>query len=208
MSIANYAELLDAARDWIARTDISDAVADDCLKLFETFASRFLRDSRMEQTERLVVDVGEQETELPSLFLEGIALRHTTTPYEQLVYEPAWALGSSDPRHGAGRPRSYTVIGQRIMVWPVTDATYELDLTYYGGLCGLKPAPTSRTRNWLLDRHPDVYLHGLCTELSSYVKALDDAQRFGALRDAGLAAIQDNAMRVRWGAGPLVMRAG
>ncbi len=208
MTIASYSDLLDATGDWLARNDIDAARSADFVTLFEAYASRLLRDANMEQTETIFAEEGTATVALPSAFKEGRALRHVGTPYEALAYETPSDLGTTLPTAPAGRPARYSIVGSAIVLWPTPDTSYDLSLTYFGGLTALAASPTGRTTNWLLRTAPDVYLAGSIAEACDY---LDDDRRsakYAGKRDAALQQIITNGMRARWGAGPLVTRAG
>lgn len=208
MTIASYSDLLSATADWLSRNDIDSARASDFVTLFEAYASRLLREAGMEQTETLYATEDTATIALPSGYQEGRSLRHVSTPYEALVFEPPASLGETMPTAPTGRPARYSVVGSAIVLWPTPDTSYDLSLTYFGGLTALAASPTGRTTNWLLRTAPDVYLAGSIAEACDY---LDDDRRsakYAGKRDAALQQIITNGMRARWGAGPLVMRAG
>jgi len=208
MTIASYSDLLTATGDWLARNDIDAARSADFVTLFEAYASRLLRDSRMEISDTLQADSGTAAIDLPSEFVEMRSLRHATSPYEWLTLEPPASLGETLPTAPAGRPSRYSIIGRQIVLWPTPDTSYDLAIVYFGGLRRLAATPVGLTTNWLLSAAPDAYLNGSIAEACDY---LDDDRRsakYAAKRDAALDALITNAMRTRMGAGPLVTRAG
>lgn len=56
-----------------------------------------------------------------------------------------------------GRPRFYTIEGERIRFSPEPDGTYSGSIVYRGIF---DPLDDTNTTNWLLERHPDIYLCG------------------------------------------------
>jgi len=208
MTLATYSDLITATADWLSRNDIDAARSSDFVTLFESYAGRLLRDSAMEQTETLQAEEGTATVDLPSDLREARSLRHVTSPYEALILETPAALGEVLPSAPVGRPARYAMIGRGITLWPAPDVGYDLELTYFGGLCALAAAPVGRTTNWLLRAAPDAYLNGTIAEACDY---LDDDRRsakYAAKRDAALQTIITNGMRRRWGAGQPVTRAG
>lgn len=208
MTIASYDDLLTATGDWLARNDIDAARSADFVTLFEAYASRLLRDANMEQTETLYATEGEAAVALPAAFREGRAVRHVGTPYEALAFETPSDLGATLPTAPAGRPARYSIVGSAIVLWPVPDTSYDLSLTYFGGLTALAAAPVGRTTNWLLRAAPDAYLAGSIAEAADYLDDDRKSAKWAARRDAALQQIITNGMRARWGAGSLVTRAG
>lgn len=208
MTIASYSDLLAATSDWLSRNDIAAARSSDFVTLFEAYAGRLLRDSNMEATETLQAEEGSATIDLPSDFREGRSLRHASTPYEQLVLEAPADLGATLPTATTGRPTRYAMTGRGITLWPVPDVSYDLELTYFGGLCALAASPVGRTTNWLLRAAPDAYLNGALAEACDYLDDDRKSAKYAAKRDAALQTIITNGMRRRWGAGPVVTRAG
>lgn len=205
MTLATYTDLISATSDWLSRNDIDAARSSDFVTLFETYASRLLRDSRMEITDTLEAVEGTAALDLPAEFLEGRSLRHVGTPYEALTIDPPASLGDTSPTAPAGRPSRYAITGRQIVLWPVPDTAYDLTIVYFGGLTRLSATVAT---NWLLQRAPDVYLNGAIAEACDY---LDDDRRsakYAAKRDAALTTIITNAMRLRMGIGPVATRVG
>ena len=207
MTLATYSDLLTATSDWLSRNDIDPARSADFVTLFEAYAGRLLRDSNMEATETLQAEEGAATIDLPAAFREARALRHASSPYEALVLEAPAALGETLWTAPTGRPARYAMIGGGITLWPVPDAAYDLELTYFGGLIALA-ATTGRTTNWLLRAAPDAYLNGTIAEACDYLDDDRKSAKYAAKRDAALGQIITNGMRRRWGAGQPVTRAG
>lgn len=57
----------------------------------------------------------------------------------------------------AARPRFYTILGDRLYFFPTPDQSYTGHMRLRDGFTAL--SNTNRT-NWILDKHPDVYLAG------------------------------------------------
>lgn len=70
-----------------------------------------------------------------------------------------------------GRPRFYTVVNDRILVWPVSDDVVNGVMDYVGSFCPLSSVVRC---NWLLKRHPDIYLSGALKWAKAWL--IDDTQ--------------------------------
>tara|TARA_R110000796_G_scaffold126749_1_gene241693 strand:- start:783 stop:1433 length:651 start_codon:yes stop_codon:yes gene_type:complete len=68
--------------------------------------------------------------------------------------------------------RYYTVIANQIQIAPPTNNEI-LEVVYYSHV---PPLSADTDTNWLSQAHPDVYIFGLCTEISAFAK---DAEGFG-----------------------------
>lgn len=73
----------------------------------------------------------------------------------EYVAPETWSTIGDSAR--GGRPRFYTIQNDRLYFWPVTDESLSGTLVYIDPFCPL--SATNKT-NWVLKRHPDIYLCG------------------------------------------------
>jgi hypothetical protein len=145
----NYEELKTKVQEWI---DDSDIDAAECITLAEARFNRKIAAPDMEARTQLALSDG--TAALPTNFLEVRSLTIPTDPpikLETLQLEDVIALQSR-----TGRPAYYCITGTNIVVGPMPDTDYTISLIYRRTL---PPLATSRT-NWLLARHPDLYIAG------------------------------------------------
>ena len=86
-----------------------------------------------------------------------------------------------------------------LRVVPVGTAT--LEMAYYAKLPPLSDAQVS---NWLLEKHPDLYVSGVMYHLARRERDQDGMAQAAQEVSTLLASINTAGQRNRWGAGPLV----
>ena len=94
---------------------------------------------------------------------------------------------------------AYAIENRRIIVGPVGEAS--LTLVYYARIPSLTDDNPS---NWLLDEHPDVYLHQVLAILFNKIGDTERATLNLSIASGLIGAINDSGKKNRWGAGPLV----
>lgn len=167
MALASYSDLKASIADWLARNDLTNQIA-DFIALAEARINRELR-----CREQIDIDTGTistQQIEIPSDFVETVMLTLDTTSANPLEYRP---IEDSQKREGgetSGEPRWFSVLGDRIYLYPAPDGYYTYSLSYYAKVPSLSD---SSPTNWLLTKAPDVYLFAALKEGSGH---LMDAQ--------------------------------
>jgi hypothetical protein len=61
----------------------------------------------------------------------------------------------------------FALVGNQIEVLPPPDTGYTAELTYVATLAKLSDSNAS---NWILERHPDVYLYGSLLQAAPYLR--------------------------------------
>ncbi|MDE2428183.1 MAG: hypothetical protein KGM99_05610 [Burkholderiales bacterium] len=151
MAITSYSELV---------TAICDRMNDDALS---TYAPEFIALAEAQFTRRL-----------KCLDMEGsstIAVSSTValpTDYKKVRsihlddYGPLRQLSPDDFQtkyadDSAAQPVDYAIFSGVIHFGPTPDAAYTVTMTYLRTLTGLS---STNTTNWILEKHPDLYLYG------------------------------------------------
>lgn len=187
MALANYADLLAAVASWLDRTDLT-ATIPDFIKLAETEFNRKLRTIEMEArtTSTLTSDTIAVPTDF--LGLRSIKIDSTT-----LEYAPPADI-FEDERTG-GYPTRYTITDGAFFFRPApTSGTVKLD--YYGSI----PALTvSNATNWLMTKHPDLYLFGTCAQAEWFVVNDDRVAAWKARTDELIEQINAATQKERYG---------
>jgi len=197
-AISSYSELVTEIRDMMDDADYSQAAIDRALRKAEAEFNRTLRTPDMET--RSVFTITDELTALPADFLEMRFIFVEGMPDQPLAsMSPAGMLQSYYGRSGC--PMAYTIEGNTIRVGPVGKAAVEM--VYYQRISGLSDAQVS---NWLLRKHPDLYVAGVLYHLARRERDADGmaqaAQEVSALTDA----IKTAAIKARWGSAPLTPR--
>lgn len=194
MALSNYTELQAAVADQLDRTDLTSQIP-DFIKLAEAQMNRVVRHWRMQ--DRVTASVDTQYTALPSNFAEAIRMVVTTGNYSvlELVGNMELSRLRANVADATGRPQFYAINDQAIEVFPTPDAVYTTELVYYETIDPLANTGT----NWLLTYYPDAYLYGACLHSAPYLQEDARMQTWGALYEAAISAINQDAERAQTG---------
>lgn len=165
MSIATYSELKSAVARWIKRTDL-DSVIPDLIALAEARISRDLRLRQQVKNTTLTTTPGVQGITLPADWLEFENINLVANPPRNLTYVNIEHLEVKYPGDFTGLPAVYTMEGDKLLLGPVPDGAYPLDVYYYARFDAL--SDTTPT-NWLLTNHPSIYLFATLAEAEPFV---------------------------------------
>jgi hypothetical protein len=110
----------------------------------------------------------------------------STAPVQQLVFLTEDELDSKKTLYRTtGKPLYFALVGNQIEVLPPPDTGYTAELTYVATLAKLSDSNAS---NWILERHPDVYLYGSLLQAAPYLR---DDERVGLWTPLYAQAIED-----------------
>ena len=108
MALSTYAELKTGIANWLNRTDLTDEIADDFIKLTEADFNAKLRIRQMEQIDSITID-SETET-VPTGFIavRSFYILSSSVKYPLEYITPA---NMFETRGGSrtGKPRAYTI---------------------------------------------------------------------------------------------------
>jgi hypothetical protein len=112
---------------------------------------------------------------------------------------------TSASNYPTGSKRFYNIIAGQLVIQPVIDDTYILEIVYYGKLI---PLSVIVTDNWVSTNHPDVYVFGLMTEINSFMKDGVSADAWNARFTQAVSEITSADERLIFSGPPLITRAG
>ena len=225
MSITNYTELQQAVATWANRTDLP---VQDLIRLAESRIWRHpgfqydyhagAIDPAFPPPDALVVAPGQVK----------VPLEETQPPFDKIItaVHEAWIEGYEDgrlqkvPHHSIaslnaqdggkrGRPRYYAVSqfpgyvagGAYVGVdylWmylaPIPDQYYTISV--YGSI-NVTLSDTKPT-NWLLTKHPDIYLYGALAEAEPYLKNDERIEVWNGRFEKGMDELKRHHDRVAW----------
>lgn len=195
MSIATYADLQTAIGNWINRTDLAAARLQEWIALAESRMNGHIKSRSMEARTTLTCTPSSAYVTLPTDVIDVRRLIvSSTTPARVLKYLTPDALTNDYPGNDTGEPGVFTVIGGSAQLAPIPDSAYSLELAYVQSIPALS---ASNTTNWLLTKHPGVYLYGSLLQGIPYLKAWSELAAIQQLyRDA-----VDNANALDWYSG-------
>lgn len=102
-----------------------------------------------------------------------------------------------------GTPKAFALRGRTMLFDPQPDTAFTLSVRYYASISILG---TTNTTNWLLARHPDIYLYGALVQAEAF---LGNDQRIGlwnAALEKAIAELNDSGNRQTVSQGPIKMR--
>ena len=176
MALSTYAELKTGIANWLNRTDLTDEISDDFIKLTEADFNAKLRIRAMEQIDSITID-SETET-VPTGFI-GVRSFYILLSSNKYPLKYLTPHNMFDIRGGSrsGRPRAYTIESddetETFRFGPSPDTSYTGYLSYYKAISTLS---ASNTSNWMLANHPAIYLYGSLYHSANFLGGIDPQQ--------------------------------
>ena len=181
MAVNTLASLRANIVDWVARTDITQAIVDNFIDLAEGEIIHGVYDERgyaivpplrarsMETYDDVFALSGEF-TDLPAGFLGFKTIKTATQQLSEVsneVYEATYVslTGST--------PKAYAIVGGQIRVGPGAAGGDLMRVVYYKQPDNL----ITMGANWVLERYPNTYLYGALRHLAFYT-AMDSRIAF------------------------------
>ena len=195
MALTTYAELQTSIADFLNRDDLTSVIP-TFITLAEADMKRRIRHWRMEKRSTAVLDT--QYSALPTDFIEPIRLQVTDTAPSQLeLINMSEMIDRRNLQNDtAGRPLYYTIIDGAIEVYPTPDSNYTLEMVYYSAFDALSASIAS---NWILQRHPDVYLYGALAHSAPYLGEDARTAIWAGLLQNALAGIMEDDQKAKYG---------
>ena len=172
MALTNYTTLKTSIANWLNRSDLTDEIADDFIKLAEADFNSKLRVRKMVAQTSFTID---SETEaLPTGFLQVrdiyILNGNTKVP---LTYTTPSQMDSTVGTSTTGLPNSFTILGDTFRFSPKPDATYTAFINYYKSFDALSDTTTT---NYILTTHPAIYLYGSLFHAANFLGGINPQQ--------------------------------
>ena len=201
MSLDNYDGLKSEVAGWLNRTDLAPVIP-TFVRLLEAQVERILRTREM--LVRAEGALSDEFTTLPQDFLalEHIVLVGVQNP-QPLQWVPMNQINALQAESTAGTPTHYSIIGDEIELSPLPSAEIVAQIAYYRKIPKLSDSVQT---NWVLERHPDLYLYGTLMQAAPY---LNNDQRISTWTTALAAILEDIRLadeRAIRGGAPLKMR--
>jgi len=208
MAIATYTELKASIANWLNRSDLTDEIADDFIKLTEADYNAKLRIRQMEQID--TVTINSETVSVPTGFISVrsfyILLNSVKYPLEYITPHNLFEIRGGSR---TGRPRSYTIEAdnetEQFRFGPSPDTSYTGYLSYYKDIAALS---SSNTSNPILAKHPGIYLYGSLYHSSNFLGGMDQQQVQGWLQMyiASLERCENNDKQDSYGGAPVAQR--
>lgn len=202
MSLDSYTNLKAEIADWLNRQDLTAQIP-TFIRLTEAQVERMLRVREM--ITRSYATLTGQYIALPLDYLALSNVQLNTNPVQQLQYVTNHELDNVRARkEAADRPLYYSIVGDSIEVAPIPDDSYEIEIIYYAEIPKL--TDTVQETNWLLDKHPDLYLYGSLMNAAPYLENDQRVQVWGQALSGILEDIRVADERSKAAGSPLKMR--
>jgi len=208
MAISTYTELKASIANWLNRSDLTDEIADDFIKLTEADYNAKLRIRQMEQID--TVSIGAETVTVPTGFISVrsfyILLNSVKYPLEYITPHNLFEIRGGSR---TGRPRSYTIEAddetEQFRFGPSPDTTYTGYLSYYKDIAALS---ASNATNPILAKHPGIYLYGSLYHSSNFLGGMDPQQTQNWLQMyvASLERCENNDKQDSYGGAPVAQR--
>jgi hypothetical protein len=199
MALNNYTALQASVADWLNRSDLTSQIPDFIL-LAETQLNRQLRVRDM--LSRQYTTASSQYVALPTDYSGIKSIQLNTNPVTRLDYAPPESMADRLNDHSTGKPQIYTIVNNQIELAPAPDASYEMEIVYWQRI----PSLASNSTNWLLTKHPDVYLYGTLLQAAPYLRDDDRIAVWQGLQNAALNDINVDNERAERSGQPLKTR--
>lgn len=202
MAITDLASLRTRFLDWADNNDISTEAADEFVQ-FATHTFNYgaesvpaLRTRDMVETADLVPSSG--IATLPTDYLQFRSVSLDSATRRLLSYvspdDAVWLYGNNT----AGLSNSYTIVGNDLSLYPSNAS--DVTLVYYQKIPELVLAADT---NWVLDKHPNLYLHTALYHLAVYRRDMQLAEMHAGMARAIMNGISGTDMVGTYGYAPM-----
>ena len=205
----NYSDVVSLALSYSDRED-DEVVSrmDNFLNITEARVNRKLRVFNMSIRATLAMADDQVYYGLPPDFggLRDVEVVNPGGAHTTLTFLNPEQLNGVRNRGASGVSKVYYNLNARqIQIFPPQPTGYEMEIVYYQKLV---PLGTADPINWLSDTNPDVYIFGLCVEISSFVKDKESALLCDGRFKEALEEIQTEDSTDRWSGPTLETRNG
>ena len=208
MAVSTYTELKASIANWLNRSDLSDEIADDFIKLTEADFNAKLRIRQMEQIDTVTINA--ETVSVPTGFISVrsfyILSSSTKYPLEYITPHNMFEIRGGSR---SGRPRSYTIEAdnetEQFRFGPSPDDSYTGYLSYYKNIEALS---SSNASNPILDKHPGIYLYGSLYHAANFLGGMDPDQKQNwlSMYVAAMERCENNDKQDSYGGAPVTQR--
>lgn len=191
--MATYQNLVQDIIDYLARPDLAHKVP-SFVKLAEKRIERTFRARSMEKQVKLLTVPGSDQLPLPEDFMEMREVWLETNNSHNLVYVAPDVF--TDERGKSGSPKFYTVIGNSLILAPVSPSIIPVNLVYYARIEHLSE---ENQTNDILTGFYDLYLYAALIDSSAYARSSVPSQAWMDFYTSALVDAQSSERKARFG---------
>jgi hypothetical protein len=202
MSVTTYAELKTTVANYLARTDLTDQIA-DFIRFAELRLRREVRIRQILKSTTISTTSGTSTVNIPSDFLEVRDFIVNTNPVQPLTYSSPSTFSRNSRTTESGKPLDYTILATQFQLAPIPDSVYSLKLLHYFTPTYLSDSNTS---NEFLVNVPDLLLYATLLEAEPYLMNDARVSTWGAMYEKGLAALTKSDESAQYSGVPLAVK--
>jgi hypothetical protein len=201
MSLATYSDLKTTVANYLARTDLTTQIP-DFIRFAELRLRRELRIRQMLKSVTTTTTGGDASVALPTDFLEARDFYVSTNPIQPLTYVSPAIFSRNTNTTFSGKPLNYTILASEFKLSPVPDATYTLEMLYFGAPTFMSDTNSSNT---FMANAPDALLYAALLEAEPYL--MNDARinTWGSLYDRAITTLTKSDEASQYSGVPLSM---
>ncbi len=204
MAITNYATLVTAIGDNMARADLAGFMPDFILQAEQVFnhGSEAIDPLRIRDMETIVsLPPTSNVYTLPSDYLQYRRVTEEGGMRRLLDYIEPSAVDQHYPLRSSGASNNFTIIGNSLYTYPLS--TNDVELVYYATVPGLTDVAST---NWLLTKAPSLYLRMSLMFAADFVKDTNETAKNAQMAKALVDGMNRSGMLANYARAGLTLR--
>ena len=208
MALNTFSALKTSIANWLNRSDLTDEIADDFIKLTEADFNAKLRIRQMEQIDTVTINAETVTVPTGFISVRSFYILQSSNKYP-LEYITPHNMFETKGGSSSGRPRVYTIEAdnetEQFRFGPSPDTSYTGYLSYYKAIAALSDSNTS---NYILNTHPNIYLYGSLYHAANFLGGMDPDQKQNWLQMyiTSLERCENNDKQDSYGGAPVTQR--
>lgn len=190
MTILNYSDLQISIADWLHRTDLAQRIP-DFIFLAEKKIANNIKARQQEVAITLTTTAGVPSVTLPSDYgsLKNIQVSGAFNTPLTYISDETYLNYNAD--NSSGIPRFFTIQGDQVLLSPVPNAEFNINIVYFQDLT---PLSSTNPTNWILNKYPMIYLYGALIEAAIFTNDPDQVSFYQSTFNNALSDIWANSM--------------
>ena len=207
MALTTFSELKSSIADWLNRSDLTTQIA-DFIALTEADFNAKLRIRQMEQIDAITIDSETESVPTGFIGVRSFYILSASTKYP-LEYITPHNMFEIKAGSTTARPRVYTIESdnetETLRFGPAPDTSYTGYLSYYKAFGALSD---SNTTNYILNKHPGIYLYGSLYHAANFLGGIDQTQlgQWLQMYSTALERCENNDRADTYGGAPVQQR--
>jgi hypothetical protein len=204
MAITNYATLVTAIGDDLARSDLTSYIPDFIMQAEQVFnhGSESIDPLRVRDMETIdSLSPTSNVYTLPDDYLQYRRVTEESSPRRPLDYIDPMGVDQLYPLRASGYSNHFTIIGNSLYTYPLS--TNDVELVYYATI----PALTSvATTNWLITKAPSLYFRMGLMFAASFIKNDGEIAKNAQMAKALIDGMNRSGMMANYARAGLTLR--